>query len=132
VSWEYILFLRWKTGREMLRVMCKSKIHRATVTATELDYEGSITIDGELLEQADILPGEKVEVYNLSNGLRFETYVIEGLAGLGEVCINGAAARMAQRGDKIIIASYVMLTEKETENWQPKILTVDNKNKLVG
>jgi len=115
----------------MLRIMCKSKIHRATVVTTRLDYEGSITIDGELLRQTDILPGEKVAVYNLNNGLRFETYAIEGPTNSGEVCINGAAARMAQRGDKIIIVSYVLVTEEEAKNWQPIVLMVDNNNKPV-
>jgi len=128
------LFKRSKDeGREiflMLRTLYKSKIHRATITQTELDYEGSITIDAKLMEAADILAGEKLEVFNLNNGARFSTYAIEGKRNSGIICVNGAAARLAQVGDKVIIISYVLLTEEEVKSLKPKIIFVDDKNRL--
>jgi len=114
----------------MFRTLYKSKIHRATVTQTELDYEGSITIDIKLMEAADILAGEKLEVFNLNNGARFSTYAIEGERNSGTICVNGAAARLAQVGDKVIIISYVLLSEEEAKSLKPKVILVDEKNRL--
>jgi len=115
----------------MRRIMFKSKIHRATVTGADLNYEGSITIDSELLRVADILPYEKVDIYNISNGERFSTYVIPGEPGSGEVCLNGAAARKVQKGDLVIIVSYCELSEDEIENFSPTVVLVDEKNRPV-
>ncbi|RLB66313.1 MAG: aspartate 1-decarboxylase [Deltaproteobacteria bacterium] len=115
----------------MLRTMFKSKIHRATVTDANLAYEGSITIDRSLLEAADILPCELVHVYNLSNGERFSTYVIEGKADSGEICINGAAARKARKGDLVIIASYVQIDDRELAELKPVNIMVDASNKKI-
>ncbi len=114
----------------MIRKMCKSKIHRATVTDANLHYIGSITIDGELLKTADILPYEMVQVVNINNGERFETYVIEGEAGSGTVCLNGAAARLAAPGDLVIIIAYGLYTEEELQNWEPKIIHVNARNQI--
>ena len=113
----------------MYRIMLKSKIHRATVTGADLNYEGSITIDKELLEKADIKPYEQVQIYNISNGERFETYVIEGDRGSGEICLNGAAARLVHKGDLIIIASYVMVPEEKVGSFKPKYVFVDEFNR---
>ncbi len=115
----------------MRRIMFKSKIHRATVTGADLNYEGSITIDSELLRAADILPYEKVDIYNISNGERFSTYVIPGEPGSGEVCLNGAAARKVQKGDLVIIVSYCELSEDEIESFSPTVVLVDEKNRPV-
>ena len=115
----------------MLRTMFKGKIHRATVTDANLAYEGSITIDKDLLDAADILPWEMVHVYNITNGARFTTYVIEGRAGSGEICINGAAARLARKGDIVIIASYVQLNEEEIASLRPRNILVDSRNRPV-
>lgn len=114
----------------MQRTMLSSKIHRAIVTGTDLGYEGSITIDETLLLEADILPYEKVDIYNVTNGERFSTYVIKGKADSGVICLNGAAARKAMVGDIIIIASYVIV-DKDARKWQPRCVLVDNKNKIV-
>lgn len=114
----------------MLRQMCKSKIHRATVTDANLNYVGSITIDGELLEAADILEYELVQVVNINNGQRFETYAIAGPAGSGVVCLNGAAARLAVPGDLVIILTYGLVTEDEARNWKPTIVHVDAANRI--
>ena len=115
----------------MLRIMCKSKIHRATVTDANLKYMGSITIDKKLLEAADIYPDERVQVVNLNNGSRVETYVMEGKAGSGVICMNGPAARWAQVGDIIIIISYALMDSKEAKANKQKIVFVDNKNRQV-
>lgn len=114
----------------MIRKMCKSKIHRATVTDANLHYVGSITIDSQLIKAADILPYEMVQVVNINNGERFETYVIEGEAGSGTVCLNGAAARLAVPGDLVIIIAYGLYTEEELRDWEPKIVHVDSNNKI--
>ena len=114
----------------MLRTLYKSKIHRATVTQAELNYEGSITIDAELMEAADILAGERLEVFNLNNGERFSTYAIEGERKSGIICVNGAAARLAQVGDKVIIISYVLLNDKEAKGLKSKVIFVDEGNRL--
>jgi len=111
--------------------MCKSKIHRATVTDANLKYRGSITIDKKLLEAADIYPDERVQVVNLNNGSRVETYVMEGKAGSGVICMNGPAARWAQVGDIIIIISYALMDSKEAKANKQKIVFVDNKNRQV-
>jgi aspartate 1-decarboxylase len=113
----------------MQRTMLKSKIHRATVTDANLEYEGSITIDRDLLRKADIWPFERVEVYNIDNGARFATYAIEGDSGSGVICINGAAAHLAKPGHKVIIASYVGLTEADLPQYKPKVVLVDSKNR---
>lgn len=110
--------------------MCKSKIHRATVTNANLHYVGSITIDNELLAAADILPYEMVQVVNINNGERFETYAIEGEAGSGTVCLNGAAARLAVPGDLVIVIAYGLYTEDELKEWEPKVVHVDAENKI--
>jgi aspartate 1-decarboxylase len=112
----------------MLRTMLKSKIHRASVTEANLYYEGSITIDVSLMKKADILENEKVEVFNLNNGQRLETYAIPGKAGSGIVCLNGPAARGACVGDQVIIVSYITIKDKEAKGLAPKIVKVDGKN----
>lgn len=113
------------------RTMLKSKIHRATVTDANLHYVGSITIDSELLRAADIRPYEQVAVVNINNGQRFETYAIEGPAGAGDMCLNGAAARLAQRGDLIIVISYAQYDEQELDGYEPTVVHVDAANKPV-
>lgn len=114
-----------------MRTMLKSKIHRATVTDANLNYVGSITIDEELLKAADILPYEQVQVVDVNNGARLETYTIPGEAGSGVICLNGAAARLVQPGDKIIIISYSLLTEDECRNYEPVVVHVDDANKIA-
>jgi len=114
----------------MLRTMLKSKIHRATVTQANLYYEGSITIDVDLIRAADILEHEKVEVLNLNNGQRIETYVIKGKPGSGVICLNGPAARGSCPGDMVIIVSYVLVEDKEIKSLKPKIIKVDARNKI--
>ena len=114
----------------MFRSMMKSKIHQATVTEANLQYEGSITIDRTLLRAADLLPGEQVHIVNLNNGSRIETYCVEGPAGSGTICMNGAAARWAQVGDQVIIISYAMLEEEQARLNRPKIVFVDRSNKI--
>jgi aspartate 1-decarboxylase len=106
-----------------------SKIHRATVTAANLHYEGSITIDRRLMDLADLLPYQQVQIYNISNGARFETYVIEGVADSGSVQINGAAAHKAGVGDLIIVAAYVAMPRQEAATWEPKVVQVDRHNR---
>lgn len=108
--------------------MLKSKLHRVTVTDSNLDYEGSVAIDASLMERAGILPFEKVEIYNVTNGNRFETYAITAPGNSGEVCINGAAAHLAKREDVVIIASYSVMDEEEAMNHHPVIVYVDAKN----
>ncbi len=114
----------------MLREMCKSKIHSATVTEANLNYTGSITIDKTLLRAVDMLHYEKVQVLNLNNGTRVETYVIEGEPDSGTICLNGAAARWAVPGDKVIIISYCLIDDALAKNWKPKIVLADEKNKI--
>lgn len=114
----------------MIRTFLRSKIHRATVTEANLDYEGSITLDRHLINAAALQPFEKVEIYNVNNGERFATYVIEGEAGRGEVILNGAAAHKVKAGHKIIIASYGGLHEGEILNHRPKLVFVDEKNRV--
>jgi len=116
----------------MLRTMCKSKIHRATVTDANLNYEGSVTIDEALIEAADLLPYEKVQIVNNNNGARFETYVIKGHRNSGTICLNGAAARLVQPGDIVIIISYIQADDKELVSYQPRIIAVNGQNQITG
>ena len=115
----------------MRRRMMKSKIHRATVTDANLNYVGSITIDRELMELGDLLEYEQVAVVDIDNGARFETYVIEGERGSGTICLNGAAARLVQPGDKIIIISYAEYEQAELEGFEPTIVHVDTSNRAL-
>ncbi len=115
----------------MQRTMCKGKIHRATVTQANLNYVGSITIDQDLLDAADIYPYEQVQVVNVNNGARLETYTIAGARGSGVICLNGAAARHAAEGDIVIIMSYGLYDEKEIRSLEPHIVFVDADNRLV-
>lgn len=115
----------------MYRCLLKSKIHRAVLTDANLNYMGSITIDRSLLEAAEILPYEKVQVVNNNNGARFETYVIEGEPGSGQVCLNGAAARLGEPGDILIILSYVQVEEEKAREYKPRVVFVDEKNRIV-
>ncbi len=112
----------------MNRKMLKSKIHRATVTGADLEYEGSVTIDPLLLKAADILPYEAVDIWNVTYGTRFQTYAIEGQPGSGTICINGAAARLVSRGDKVIIASWLEIPDAEAASYEPKLVFVDDHN----
>lgn len=114
----------------MYRKILRSKIHRAAVTDSNLEYEGSITIDVNLLTRAGMVEYELVQVVNLNNGTRFETYIIEGEAGSGKIELNGAAARLAHPGDRIIIMSYVMVNDDELVDWKPTIVLVDEKNQI--
>ena len=111
--------------------MLKGKIHRATVRQAELDYVGSITVDPELMEAAGILEYEKVVIVDINNGSRFETYTIAGEPGSGMICLNGAAARCVSQGDKIIIMCYAEMTPKEAEEHKPKVVFVDDNNKIT-
>ncbi len=108
----------------------RSKIHRATVTEANLNYVGSITIDESLMEAADILPHEKVQIVNVNNGERFETYVIKGERGSGQICLNGPAARKVAVGDKIIIITYALMTYEEAQNHNPKVVYPNENNAL--
>jgi aspartate 1-decarboxylase len=113
----------------MLITVCKSKIHRATVTDANLDYVGSITIDADLIKKADLIPYEKVQVANISNGERFETYVIEGEAGSGVIALNGAAARKGNIGDLVIIIAYGHVEKETAEGFKPTVVHVDKSNR---
>jgi len=115
----------------MKRIMLKAKIHHARVTETNFDYEGSLALDEELMRAADMLPYEKVHVYNVSNGERFSTYLIKGEKGSGKVGVFGAAAHRARVGDTLIVVSYVILDEEETDFFMPKILLLGADNKIV-
>ncbi|MBR0031455.1 MAG: aspartate 1-decarboxylase [Treponema sp.] len=106
----------------------KSKLHRATVTDANLNYEGSISIDTELIEKAGMHSYEKVDIYNINNGARFSTYIIPGKKG--EICLNGAAARMAQKGDKVIIVTFTWIDEKDASSWLPNVVLLDEGNKV--
>ncbi len=115
----------------MRRILMKSKIHRATVTDANLDYVGSLTVDPELMAAADLLPHEKVQIVDIDNGARLETYVIEGEAGSGTIGVNGAAARLVQAGDKVIIISYAEFEEEEARTHQPTVVFVDDRNRVL-
>ena len=114
----------------MIRTMCKSKIHGASVTEANLQYTGSLTLDPLLMKAADLVPYEQVQVVNLNNGSRFETYCIEGTPGSGVVCLNGAAARLAVVGDKIIIISYAQVPDEDVEAFAPKLVFLDEQNRI--
>jgi len=116
----------------MYRTLCHSKIHRATVTEANLNYQGSLTIDQALLAAADINTYEKIQVVNINNGARFETYAIEGAPDSGVICANGAAARWVARGDLIIIMSYVLISETELSAFKPNFVYVDAQNKILN
>ncbi len=115
----------------MHRNMLRSKIHRATVTGADLHYEGSITIDAELLAGADILPNQEVEIWNVTNGERFRTYALRGQPHSGVICINGAAAHKARAGDLVIIATFGWMTDAEARAWEPKLVFVDAENRPI-
>lgn len=115
----------------MLVTLCKSKIHKAVVTEAVLDYEGSITIDEDLMKEANLLPYELVQVLNQNNGARFETYVLVGKAGSGIICLNGPAARLGEVGDILIIISYCILEEEDAKKHKPKLIFLDEKNRIV-
>jgi aspartate 1-decarboxylase len=115
----------------MLITVCKSKIHRVRITEADLNYEGSITIDQRLLEEANILPHEKVQIVDLNNGARFETYVLVGKADSGIICLNGAAARMGQVGDLLIVISYCHMEFEEAKKHSPRIIQVDRENRIL-
>ncbi len=114
-----------------MRIMLKSKIHRARVTQANIDYEGSISIDKRLMQEADIFPYEQVQVLDINNGARFETYAIEAEPGSGEISIQGAAARLVTAGDTVIILAYCQVEEEEAHNFAPKLVYVDSKNAIT-
>ncbi|MEC1648625.1 aspartate 1-decarboxylase [Bacillus halotolerans] len=114
----------------MYRTMMSGKLHRATVTEANLNYVGSITIDEDLIDAVGMLPNEKVQIVNNNNGARLETYIIPGQRGSGVICLNGAAARLVQEGDKVIIISYKMMSDQEAANHQPKVAVLNNQNKI--
>jgi aspartate 1-decarboxylase len=115
----------------MRRTMLKSKIHRATITGSDLHYVGSITIDQELLDAADIREHEQVHVVDVDNGARFETYTISGERGSGEICVNGAAARLVHKGDTIIVISYAEYSDEELESYVPRVVHLNKNNEIV-
>ena len=115
----------------MFRHVFKSKIHRATVTEASLHYVGSITIDEDLMDAADIFINEKVQVVDIDNGARLETYAIPGQRGSGVICLNGAAARLVHAGDKVIIMTYAIVEEEEAKTWKPTVVFVDTENRMV-
>ncbi len=112
----------------MKRVMMKSKIHRATVTETNVDYEGSLTVDEDLLAAADILPNEQIHVWDVTNGTRLITYALAGKRGSGEICVNGAGAHLIQTGDLVIIATYAEMKNRDAKRYTPLVVQVDEKN----
>ena len=113
----------------MRRLMFKSKIHRATVTEANLNYEGSLTVDADLLDAADILPNEQIHVWDVTNGTRLVTYALPGARGRGEVCVNGAGAHLIKPGDLVIIATYAEMKEKEARRYEPTVILVDGRNR---
>lgn len=115
----------------MQRIMLRAKIHRASVTQCDLNYEGSCGIDQDLLDAAGMRPYERIELYNVNNGERFATYIIPGKRGSGEISLNGAAARCAQLGDLLIICTYGPMTEEEIDHHQPTVIIVDEQNRIV-
>lgn len=116
----------------MQRIMLRAKIHRATVTQCDLNYEGSCGIDQDLLDAADIRVNEAIDIYNVQNGERFSTYAISGKRGSGEISLNGAAARCAHLGDLLIICTYGPMTDAEIDNYEPKVVFVDEQNRITG
>lgn len=116
----------------MFRTMFKSKIHRATVTQADLHYVGSLTVDADLMDAADLLPGEQVQVVDIDNGARLETYLIAGPRGSGVIGINGAAARLVSPGDLVIIISYAAMTDEQARSFQPRVVHVDRSNRIIS
>ena len=116
----------------MQRQVLYGKIHGATVTDARIDYQGSITIDSDLLKAADILAGEKVLIANLNNGARLESYALPGKSGAGEICLNGGAAMHGKKGDKVIIMTFAVMTDEEIKRHQPKVICVDPRNKILS
>ena len=114
----------------MQRFTMKSKIHRATVTDADLHYEGSVSIDENLMDAANMVPYEQVEIYDINNGERFSTYIIKAKRNSGTICLNGAAARKVAKGDLVILATYVAVEDEESKNWKPINILVDSKNKI--
>ena len=114
----------------MLRTICKSKLHCATITETELAYEGSIALDTDLMEAANMMPWERVQIVNMNNGSRIETFIIPGEAGSGTVCLNGPAARTAVAGDVVHVISYAEMTDEEAEGYQPIMVNLDEQNRI--
>jgi len=115
----------------MKREMLRAKIHRITVTERDVEYEGSLSLDRDLMRAAEMLPFEKVDVYDIENGKRFSTYLIEGRAGSGECCVNGAAAHLVEIGDKVILASYTTLDDEQAREHQPRVVLIGADNKIV-
>lgn len=129
----YIIILRFvRNAKSMLITICRAKIHRATVTEANLNYEGSITIDRTLIDAAGLYEYEKVHVLNINTGSRLETYVIEGAPDSGTICLNGAAARLGSAGDKVIIIAYCQLEPDHIRNFKPTIIRVNNNNKVIS
>ena len=116
----------------MQRQILNGKIHRATVTDAHIDYEGSITIDADLLKAADILPNEKVLIANLTNGARIESYAVSGEPGKGEICLNGGAAKHGKKGDLVIIMTFAVMTDEEIKKHKPRVVHVDSRNKSTS
>lgn len=114
----------------MMLTLLKSKIHRAKVTGSELHYEGSITLPRDLMDQANMLAHEQVDILNVENGARFTTYILEAPAGSKEICINGPAARLVQKGDTVIVCAYAQMSEEEAKRWKPTVLLMDEQNKV--
>jgi len=114
----------------MQRMMFKSKIHRATVTAANLNYEGSLTVDADLLDEADILPYEQIHVWDVSNGARLVTYALPGRRGSGQVCVNGAGAHLVKPGDLVIVATYTLMSGRKAKKYEPTVVFVDESNQL--
>ena len=115
----------------MLRIVLGSKIHRATITGCDIEYEGSIEVDEDLLDKVDMIASEKVDIYNITNGARLSTYIITGKRGSGVIGVNGAAARLCERGDKVIIAAYRMIDEAEARTFKPRIIRLDESNVAI-
>jgi len=115
----------------MQRIMLRSKIHRATVTEANLQYDGSLGVDRDLLDAADMLPNERIQFVNIANGARAETYIIEAPRGSGTICLNGAAARLGEPGDQIIIFAYCLLSDEAARAHQPLVVHVDDRNRIV-
>lgn len=116
----------------MKRIVLKSKIHRATITDTNVDYDGSLTLDGVLMREANLIPYEQIQVYNITNGERFTTYLIKGKDNSGEVVVNGAAAKKANSGDKVIIVAYATMDEDEMDFFVPIVILVDDQNNITS
>ncbi|HOX44849.1 MAG TPA: aspartate 1-decarboxylase [Myxococcota bacterium] len=115
----------------MLRTMFKSKIHRATVTEANVDYEGSVTIDQELMDAADMLPNEEVHIWDVDNGARLTTYILPGRRGSGTICVNGAAARLVEPGHRVILATFAQLDDAEARAHAPRVVLVDERNRIT-